>query len=80
MSDKTYIIKIELTADQEPYIKLPTELVDQLDWEIDDEIEWEIVEICEDWGTHRGLSLGNISKRMRYAKKEWENATSTDME
>ena len=82
---KTYTVKIEQFDEADLYnkdlcVKLPDELMKQLGWEAGDEVEWEETEICEDWGEHKGFTLGNLSKRKREATEAWKNATSTDME
>ena len=64
MSNKKHIVKVEYldATDHELCIRLPDELMKQLDWEIGNEIGWESVEICEDWGEHKGFTLSNLTK------------------
>ena len=80
--NKTYTAKIEYldAANDELCIKFPEELMKQEGWEIDDEVEWEETEIGGGWDEHMGFTLVNLSKLKRIAKKEWTNATSTNME
>ena len=65
-----YIVKVQETPDGEPFIEFPQKLIDQLGWEVGDDVEWDEVEICEDWGEHKGITLSNKSKLFRDADKE----------
>ena len=76
----SYVATIQESADGDLFIDLPQEIINKLGWKIGDEVEWEETEICEDWGEHAGITLGNLSKRNRDAKKDWDEAISTDME
>ena len=87
IDQKKWVVKIEHLDAIDPdrgvgelCIRFPDELVEQLGWEIGDEIEWEETEICEDWGEHKGLTLGNKSKLFRGADEARKKAVSIDME
>jgi hypothetical protein len=60
-----YVTKVQELPSGELFIELPQKLIDQLGWEAGDEVEWDESEICEDWGEHKGLILGNKSKLFR---------------
>jgi hypothetical protein len=68
VNNEKHIVKVEYLdatdheAPHELCVRLPDELMKQLGWEIGDEVEWEDVEICEDWGEHRGCTLSNLTK------------------
>ena len=65
-----YVTKVQETPSGELFVELPQKLIDQLGWEVGDDVEWDEVEICEDWGEHKGITLSNKSKLFRDADKE----------
>ena len=60
-----YVTKVQELPSGELFVELPQELIDQLNWEVGDEVKWNEVEICEDWGEHKGITLSNKSKLLR---------------
>jgi len=84
---KKWIVKVEHLDDTDPdrgvgelCVRLPDELMEQLDWEIGDEVEWEETEICEELGEAKGFTLSNRSKQLRDADMARKEAASIDME
>ena len=65
-----YVTKVQEAPNGELFVELPQKLIDQLGWEVGDDVEWDEVEICEDWGEHKGITLSNKSKLFRDADKE----------
>ena len=75
-----YVEKVQEMPSGELFIELPQKLIDQLGWEVGDDVEWDEVEICEDWGEHKGFTLSNKSKLFRDADEARKKAISIDME
>jgi hypothetical protein len=75
-----YVTKVQELPGGELFVELPQKLIDQLGWEVGDDVEWDEVEICEDWGEHKGASLSNKSKLFRDADEARKEAVSIDME
>ena len=75
-----YVTKVQETPSGELFVELPQKLIDQLGWEVGDDVEWDEVEICEDWGEHKGITLSNKSKLFRDADEARKKAVSIDME
>jgi len=65
---KVYQTIIQENKEGELFIELPQELLDQLGWKIGDEMSWEEVEICEEWGEHKGFTLSNTTKNPKVRK------------
>ena len=75
-----YVTKVQEAPNGELFVELPQKLIDQLGWEVGDDVEWDEVEICEDWGEHKGITLSNKSKLFRDADEARKKAVSIDME
>ena len=75
-----YVTKVQEAPSGELFVELPQKLIDQLGWEVGDDVEWDEVEICEDWGEHKGITLSNKSKLFRDADEARKKAVSIDME
>jgi hypothetical protein len=79
-SNDHYVVKVQEAPNGALFVALPQKLIDQLGWEVGDEVEWDESEICEDWGEHKGLVLGNKSKLLRDADEARKKAVSIGME
>ena len=75
-----YVTKVQEAPNGELFVELPQKLIDQLGWEVGDDVEWNEVDICEDWGEHKGITLSNKSKLFRDADEARKKAVSIDME
>ena len=58
-----YIVKLESTDDSIDYIlRIPNELIDELDWKTGDDIELETVLLCETDTETNGIVISNKTR------------------
>ena len=66
--EEVYQTIVQENKEGELFIELPQKLLDQLGWKIGDDMSWEEVEICEEWGEHKGFTLSNTTKNPKVRK------------